>query len=157
MDGPRQPDGSLPLLNFMRLAAGSDLIDAGTNIGLPFNGTAPTWARSKACPNRAAFNWQECAPLFARSWWSIEMKEGSRYSRKSGRWFRVNFKLEFINQRSRNTSAALAFGNSTIKPSFLTAGVSTCLGNQGDFGEISAPARVTPEVESTQGPSVATS
>ncbi len=41
MDGPRQPDGSLPLLNFMRLAAGSDLIDAGTNIGLPFNGTAP--------------------------------------------------------------------------------------------------------------------
>ena len=41
MDGPRQSDGSLPLLNFMRLAASSDLIDAGTNIGLPFNGAAP--------------------------------------------------------------------------------------------------------------------
>jgi len=25
----------------LRLAAGSDLIDAGTNVGLPFNGTAP--------------------------------------------------------------------------------------------------------------------
>lgn len=39
--GPRQADGSLPILPFMRLAPGSDLIDAGTNIGRPFNGTAP--------------------------------------------------------------------------------------------------------------------
>lgn len=39
--GPRQADGSLPILPFMRLATGSDLIDAGTNIGRPFNGTAP--------------------------------------------------------------------------------------------------------------------
>jgi hypothetical protein len=37
----RNVDGSLPKLNFLRLKAGSDLIDAGTNIGLPFNGTAP--------------------------------------------------------------------------------------------------------------------
>jgi hypothetical protein len=37
----RNPDGSLPDLPFMRLAAGSDLIDAGTDIGLPFNGIAP--------------------------------------------------------------------------------------------------------------------
>ncbi|MDL1892148.1 T9SS type A sorting domain-containing protein [Sphingobacteriales bacterium CHB3] len=41
MRGPRQADGSLPILPFMRLAQGSDLIDAGTNVGLPFNGTAP--------------------------------------------------------------------------------------------------------------------
>ena len=38
---PRKPDGSLPDINFLRLAAGSDLIDAGTNIGLPFTGSAP--------------------------------------------------------------------------------------------------------------------
>ncbi len=39
--GPRQPDGSLPHLPFLRLAQGSDLIDGGTDIGLPFLGLAP--------------------------------------------------------------------------------------------------------------------
>lgn len=39
--GPRKSDGSLPDIEFMHLAAGSDLIDAGTDVGLPFNGTAP--------------------------------------------------------------------------------------------------------------------
>lgn len=38
---PRKSDGSLPDVSFMHLAQGSDLIDAGTNVGLPFNGTAP--------------------------------------------------------------------------------------------------------------------
>jgi hypothetical protein len=41
VDGPRQLDGSLPVLDFMRLSPGSSLIDAGTNVGLPFNGLAP--------------------------------------------------------------------------------------------------------------------
>ena len=39
--GSRQANGSLPILNFMKLAAGSDLIDAGTPVGLPYNGSAP--------------------------------------------------------------------------------------------------------------------
>lgn len=39
--GPRKADGSLPDLPFMRLANGSDLIDAGTDIGLPYSGRAP--------------------------------------------------------------------------------------------------------------------
>jgi hypothetical protein len=41
MDGPRQADGSLPCLPFMRLAQGSDLIDKGQNVSLPFSGSAP--------------------------------------------------------------------------------------------------------------------
>ena len=40
-DGPRQPDGSLPDLDFMSLVEGSDLIDAGIDVGLPFVGAAP--------------------------------------------------------------------------------------------------------------------
>jgi hypothetical protein len=40
-DAPRQPDGSLPLLPYLHLAAGSDLIDKGVNLGLPYSGTAP--------------------------------------------------------------------------------------------------------------------
>ncbi len=39
--GPRQPDGSLPDVTFLHLTAGSKLIDAGTDIGLPFVGSAP--------------------------------------------------------------------------------------------------------------------
>ena len=37
---PRQTDGSLPA-GFARLVAGSDLIDKGVDVGIPFNGAAP--------------------------------------------------------------------------------------------------------------------
>jgi hypothetical protein len=39
--GPRKADGSLPDINFMHLASGSGLIDAGVNVGLAYNGAAP--------------------------------------------------------------------------------------------------------------------
>jgi hypothetical protein len=39
--GPRKADGSLPDIQFMHLAPGSQFIDAGTNVGLSFNGSAP--------------------------------------------------------------------------------------------------------------------
>jgi hypothetical protein len=41
VDGPRLSDGSLPSLNFLKLAAGSDMINVGVNVGLPYNGAAP--------------------------------------------------------------------------------------------------------------------
>ena len=41
LSAPRQADGSLPAIDFMRLAPGSDLIDKGINIGFPFKGAAP--------------------------------------------------------------------------------------------------------------------
>ena len=41
MDGPRQADGSLPIVAFLRLLPGSDLIDKGVDIGQPFTGAAP--------------------------------------------------------------------------------------------------------------------
>lgn len=40
-DGARQSDGSLPNLTFLKLATGSDLVNAGINIGLPFLSSAP--------------------------------------------------------------------------------------------------------------------
>ncbi|MDX9729657.1 MAG: right-handed parallel beta-helix repeat-containing protein [Bacteroidales bacterium] len=39
--GPRKSDGSLPHIEYMHLASGSDLIDAGVSLGIPFAGTAP--------------------------------------------------------------------------------------------------------------------
>jgi hypothetical protein len=41
VDGPRQPDGSLPEIAFMRPKPGSRLIDAGINVERPFKGPAP--------------------------------------------------------------------------------------------------------------------
>ncbi|HEV8550926.1 MAG TPA: right-handed parallel beta-helix repeat-containing protein [Polyangiaceae bacterium] len=40
-DAARQADGSLPVLTSLHLAAGSDLIDKGTDVGLPFNDAKP--------------------------------------------------------------------------------------------------------------------
>jgi hypothetical protein len=39
--GPRQPNGDLPDLKFLKLRAGSALIDKGLDVGLPFSGVAP--------------------------------------------------------------------------------------------------------------------
>jgi hypothetical protein len=41
MDGPRRADGGLPRTDFMRLSPTSRFIDAGTDVGLPYNGKAP--------------------------------------------------------------------------------------------------------------------
>jgi parallel beta-helix repeat protein len=38
---PRQADGSLPKVNFLRLKQGSDLINNGVNLGFPYFGTSP--------------------------------------------------------------------------------------------------------------------
>lgn len=38
---PRNPDGSLPDITFGKLVEGSDLIDAGMAVGLPYEGAAP--------------------------------------------------------------------------------------------------------------------
>lgn len=38
---PRKADGSLPDIEFMHLKEGSDLIDAGVDIGFPYTGAAP--------------------------------------------------------------------------------------------------------------------
>jgi hypothetical protein len=39
--GPRKPDGSLPDVDFMKLRAGSQLIDRGIDVGLAYAGSAP--------------------------------------------------------------------------------------------------------------------
>ena len=41
VDGPRQSDGSLPNLDFLKLALGSDLVNKGIDVGMPYNGSAP--------------------------------------------------------------------------------------------------------------------
>jgi hypothetical protein len=39
--GPRQADGSLPDIDFLKLAKNSQMIDKGVNVGLKYEGKAP--------------------------------------------------------------------------------------------------------------------
>lgn len=41
LTAPRSADGSLPLINFMRLRPGSKLVDRGVDVGLPYYGKQP--------------------------------------------------------------------------------------------------------------------
>ncbi len=41
LSGPRKSDGSLPDIGFMHLITGSDLVDAGTDVGIAYSGKAP--------------------------------------------------------------------------------------------------------------------
>ena len=41
LSSSRNEDGSLPNIDFMKLVSGSDLIDAGIDVGLGFSGSAP--------------------------------------------------------------------------------------------------------------------
>lgn len=41
VSAPRKADGSLPDVAFVHLAEGSDLIDRGTNVEIPYNGNGP--------------------------------------------------------------------------------------------------------------------
>ena len=54
--GPRQADGGLPVSDFLRLASSSNLIDAGTNVGLPFAGLAPDLGAFEHAPIPCDFN-----------------------------------------------------------------------------------------------------
>ena len=41
LKAPRQSDGSLPDVDYLRLVSGSDLRNAGVDVGLPYHGSAP--------------------------------------------------------------------------------------------------------------------
>lgn len=52
MNGPRKPDGGLPENDFLKLASGSYLINAGIDVGLPFHGRAPDLGAFEKPPPR---------------------------------------------------------------------------------------------------------
>jgi len=65
MFGSRLEDGKLPITSFLRLAAGSDLIDNGTDVGLAFVGNAP---------DIGAFEYGDTAVVFTNYDVSIPLK-----------------------------------------------------------------------------------
>ncbi len=61
--GPRTSDGSLPDVPFMHLAAGSQLIDAGTNVGLPYLGNGPDLGAFEFNPSAVVIQSSPSSPV----------------------------------------------------------------------------------------------
>jgi hypothetical protein len=55
VDGVRQSNGNLPNIDFLKLAEGSDLIGAGTNVGLTEDGIGNLWNTTPDNPSMGAF------------------------------------------------------------------------------------------------------
>ena len=53
LTAPRQTNGELPYINFLRLTNTSDCVDAGTNLGFAFYGTAPDLGAFESGPTNA--------------------------------------------------------------------------------------------------------
>lgn len=66
MFGPRQADGGLPGVRFLTLNAGSSLIDAGLDVGLPFKGSAPDLGAFEAGDSLTALPGARKPPLPGR-------------------------------------------------------------------------------------------
>ncbi|GAB3583208.1 right-handed parallel beta-helix repeat-containing protein [Hymenobacter daeguensis] len=84
---PRQADGSLPVIQTLRLAPGSDLIDAGIDVGFPYSGAAPDlgafefatlWTGAVSTDWFDAANWTGGVPT-ATTDALIPTNAGSRY------------------------------------------------------------------------------
>jgi len=54
MSAPRNPDGSIPQNNFLKLAPGSAAIDKGTDVGIPFVGVRPDLGAFEHDPNKSS-------------------------------------------------------------------------------------------------------
>ncbi|HUV64301.1 MAG TPA: ankyrin repeat domain-containing protein [Sedimentisphaerales bacterium] len=54
MSAPRNPDGSIPYNNFLRLAPGSAAIDKGIDVGMPFVGVRPDLGAFEYDPNETS-------------------------------------------------------------------------------------------------------
>ncbi|MGB2866833.1 MAG: right-handed parallel beta-helix repeat-containing protein [Bacteroidota bacterium] len=57
--GARKADGSLPDISFLHLAQGSDLINAGVDVGLPYKGSAPDLGAFESDYPAGVSDWEE--------------------------------------------------------------------------------------------------
>lgn len=71
LDGARQADGSLPVLTLLHLAATSDMINTGVDVGIAYNSTAP---------DLGAFEYTE----------QVFGKSGGKFGKHNGKLVRVN-------------------------------------------------------------------
>ena len=66
MKGPRNPDGSIPYNNFLRLASGSAAIDAGADVNMPYIAKAPDLGAFEYDPNENPENYIKMLHQYVR-------------------------------------------------------------------------------------------
>jgi len=125
-DAPRLPDGSLPPLPMFHLRAGSDLLDKGVDVGLPYQGAAP---------DLGAFEGTTPLPLYTDLTASMKVTQsGLVLDRASGQ---TRGTVAFTNMSSATVSGILMF-----RLDGLTSGVAlvNASGSEGGAPTISVPA-----------------
>jgi hypothetical protein len=134
-DAPRLPDGSLPPLPHFHLVAGSDLIDKGVDVGLPYTGAAP---------DLGAFEGSDPVTLFTDVTASMKMTQsGLTLDRATGQWRGT---VSFMNMSNATVSGVLM-----LRLDYLSDGVT--LGNRsGSQG--GAPTLTIPSASLAPGQSI---
>jgi hypothetical protein len=125
-DAPRLPDGSLPPMPSFRLVAGSDLIDKGVDVGLPFLGAAP---------DLGAFEGSAIVPLYKDVTASMKLvQSGLTLDRATQK---MTGTVSFTNMSNTTFSGSLLF-----RLDNLTAGVTldNRSGSQGGAPTLALPA-----------------
>lgn len=80
VDGPRGADGSLPVLDLMKLSSTSKLVDAGVDVGLSYNSTAPDLGAYESAFARAA------EPTFVRTMYVNEQTSAYEFTTSNSAW-----------------------------------------------------------------------
>ncbi len=132
LDNERKQDGSLPDITFGHLSQGSDLINKGVNVGLPYSGTAP---------DLGAFEYSSSVPTIPA--------ENIRYVSKTG-----------VDSSSRDGSigqewASLSYACSRVKTAGYTIHVNP--GNYIDNNKCDLAIGVSIEGERNSPPNITTS
>ena len=106
-DAPRLPDGSLPAMPMFHLKAGSDLVNKGVDVGLPYTGNAP---------DLGAFEGSTPVPLYKDVTASIKIAQsGLTLNRTTGL---MSGTVTFTNMSNAIVSGILLF-----RLDYLTDGV----------------------------------
>jgi len=120
MDAPRNADGSLPVLNFMRLNSNSSLINSGTNVGLPFNGSAPDIGafESGGAPLPIKMGIFTATPYSGKTLlkWTTEGEENSDYFQVERSTDGVNFSPLGIVNAAGNSGSTLTYNYTDNTP-----------------------------------------
>jgi hypothetical protein len=125
-DAPRLPDGSLPQLPWFHLVAGSDLLDKGVDVGLPYQGAAP---------DLGAFEGSAVIPLYTDLTASMKIAQsGLTLDRTTGK---MRGTVSFTNMSNTTASGILV-----LRLDYLTAGVTldNATGSQGGAPTLTLPA-----------------
>jgi hypothetical protein len=141
LDGPRQGDGSLPAIANFHLVSGSDLIDQGTDVGLPYSGIKPDLGCFESGLNSATGGATSAGGTTAGG--GSATGGGSAIGGKTATTGGV---LGSGGTSSKGETTVISAGGSKDGNHSLTGGTSSDNGQTSNSGSITSTSTVAPEI-----------